>query len=134
MKVNLQQYLSTKWPAILWSVIVFILLILPPEALNQERKIEIVQLDKIIHFFLFGIIAGLWTYYIKQKQNSFLYYLLILFCTIAYGIASEYVQDWIGRDFDVWDMVADAAGTIVFASWIWYKKEDPGRNRGRNQN
>lgn len=134
MKLKLQQYLSTKWPAILWSVIVFILLIIPPLAIGDEKKIEIVNLDKIIHFFLFGIIAGLWTYYIKQKQNSFLNYLLILLCTIVYGIATEYVQDWVGRDFDVWDMVADAAGTIVFASWIWYKKEDPGRNRGRNQN
>lgn len=134
MKLKLQQYLSTKWPAILWSVIVFILLIIPPLAIGDEKKIEIVNLDKIIHFFLFGIIAGLWTYYIKQKQSSFLQYLLILVCTIVYGITTEYVQDWVGRDFDVWDMVADAAGAIVFASWIWYKKEDPGRNRGRNQN
>lgn len=134
MKLKLQQYLSTKWPAILWSVIVFILLIIPPLAIGDEKKIEIVNLDKIIHFFLFGIIAGLWTYYIKQKQSSFLQYLLILVCTIVYGITTEYVQDWVGRDFDVWDMVADAAGAIIVASWIWYKKEDPGRNRGRNQN
>ncbi len=134
MKLKLQQYLSTKWPAILWSVIVFILLIIPPLAIGDEKKIEIVNLDKIIHFFLFGIIAGLWTYYIKQKQSSFLQYLFILVCTIVYGITTEYVQDWVGRDFDVWDMVADAAGAIIVASWIWYKKEDPGRNRGRNQN
>ena len=122
MKVKLQQYFSTKWPAIIWSVIVFILLVIPPVALGSERKIEIVQLDKVIHFFLFGIVAGLWAYYIKQKQEGFWYYLLIFVCTTVYGIATEYVQDLTGRDFDVWDMVADAAGALVFVSWISIKR------------
>jgi VanZ family protein len=135
MKEKIQQYLSTKWPAIIWSVFVFILLVLPPEALNKERKIEIVQLDKIIHFFLFGILAGLWAYYKKQQRQKQLFpFLFIVAVTAVYGIATEFVQDWVGRDFDVWDMVADAAGALVFVCWVWYKKEDPGRNRGRNQN
>lgn len=135
MKDKIQQYFSTKWPAITWSVIVFILLVIPPEALTKERKIEIVQLDKIIHFFLFGLMAGLWAYYKKQQQQNQLFtYLLIILITAVYGIITEYVQHWVGRDFDVWDMVADAAGAIVFVCWVWYKKEDPGRNRGRNQN
>ena len=135
MKEKIQHYLSTKWPAIIWSVFVFILLVLPPEALNKERKIEIVQLDKIIHFFLFGILAGLWAYYKKQQRQKQLFpFLFIVAVTAVYGIATEFVQDWVGRDFDVWDMVADAAGALVFVCWVWYKKEDPGRNRGRNQN
>jgi len=135
MKEKIQQYLSTKWPAIIWSVFVFILLVLPPEALNKERKIEIVQLDKIIHFFLFGILAGLWAYYKKQQRQKQLFpFLFIVAVTAVYGITTEFVQDWVGRDFDVWDMVADAAGALVFVCWVWYKKEDPGRNRGRNQN
>ncbi|RXK59864.1 hypothetical protein ESA94_12480 [Lacibacter luteus] len=122
MKIKLQQYFSTKWPAIIWSVIVFILLVIPPAALGSERKIEIVQLDKVIHFFLFGIVAALWTFYIRQRQNHFLYYLLIFICTSIYGIATEYVQDWVGRDFDVWDMFADAAGAFVFVSWVGIKR------------
>jgi len=135
MKEKIQQYLSTKWPAIIWSVFVFILLVLPPEALNKERKIEFVQLDKIIHFFLFGILAGLWAHYKKQQLQKQLFpFLFIMAVTAIYGIATEFVQDWVGRDFDVWDMVADAAGALVFVCWVWYKKEDPGRNRGRNQN
>lgn len=135
MKEKIQQYFSTKWPAILWSVIVFILLVIPPEALTKERKIELVQLDKVIHFFLFGLMAGLWAYYKKQQQQNQLFtYLLIVLITAVYGIITEYVQHCVGRDFDVWDMVADAAGAIVLAGWVWYKKEDPGRNRGRNQN
>ncbi len=135
MKEKIQQYFLTKWPAIIWSVIVFILLIIPPEALNKEKKIEIVQLDKVIHFFLFGLLAGLWAYHKKQLQPKlFLTYLFIILSTAVYGVITEFVQEWVGRDFDVWDMVADAAGAIVFTSWVWYKKEDPGRNRGRNQN
>lgn len=127
MKEKFQQYFSTQWPAIIWSVIVFILLIIPPEALNKERKIEIVQLDKVIHFFLFGSIAGLWAYYKKKQEPSkqLFNYLFIILLTSLYGILTEYVQRWVGRDFDVWDMVADAAGALVFVCWVWYKKKTP---------
>ena len=129
MKRRIQQYLTTRWPTIIWSVIIFILLAMPPVNLGKPQAIEFSGLDKLIHFFLFGIMAWLWGYYqipfsrgrkVRLQQIAF-----IITITTIYGIAMEYVQRWVGRDFDVWDMVADAAGAIVAGLWFLVKKRRP---------
>jgi VanZ family protein len=138
MKRRIQQYLTTKWPAIIWSVIVFALLAMPPVKLGTKPTVEVSGLDKLVHFFLFGLMAWFWGYYQKQFATSRKAYqqqlLLIVTLITIYGIIMEYIQRWVGRDFDVWDMVADAAGASIAGIWLFVKKEGPGRNRGRNQN
>jgi VanZ family protein len=138
MKQQLRKYLYTKWPAIIWSVIIFLLLVIPPLNINQEKPLEISGLDKTIHFLLFGIMVWVWGYYqqtISSTRKKFVpRLLLITIVVIVYGIVMEYVQDWVGRDFDVWDMVADAAGAVTAFFILLVQKEDPGGNRGRNQN
>ena len=138
MKQKLRKYLYTKWPAIIWSVIIFLLLVMPPLNINQEKPLEFSGLDKTIHFLLFGIMVWLWGYYQKTisstGKNLVLQLFFITIVVIVYGIAMEYVQDWVGRDFDVWDMVADTAGSITAFLVLLVQKEDPGGNRGRNQN
>ncbi|HLO38115.1 MAG TPA: VanZ family protein [Lacibacter sp.] len=138
MKQQLRKYLTTKWPAIIWSVIIFLLLVMPPLHINQKKPIEFSGLDKTIHFLLFGIMVWLWGYYqntvSSTKKNLVLQLLLITIIVSVYGIVMEYVQDWVGRDFDVMDMVADAAGAFTAFFLLLVQKEDPGGNRGRNQN
>jgi len=129
MKPRIQQYLTTRWPAIIWSVIIFILLAMPPVHLGTKSTIEVSGLDKLIHFFLFGIMALLLGYRQKPlagpKKFSLQYVLIIVTTSTAYGVAMEYVQRWVGRDFDVWDMVADAAGAIAAGVWLLLKKRRP---------
>jgi VanZ family protein len=138
MKQQLRKYLYTKWPAIIWSVIIFLLLVMPPLHINQEKPLEFSGLDKTIHFLLFGMMVWLWGYYQKTisstKKNLVLQLLLITIIVSVYGIVMEFVQDWVGRDFDVMDMVADAAGAFTAFFLLLVQKEDPGGNRGRNQN
>jgi VanZ like family len=138
MKQQLRKYLYTKWPAIIWSVIIFLLLVMPPININREKPLEFSGLDKTIHFLLFGIMVWLWGYYQKTissaRKNLTLQLFLTAIVVSVYGIVMEYVQDWVGRDFDVWDMVADAAGAITAFFLLLAQKEDPGGNRGRNQN
>ena len=138
MKQQLRKYLTTKWPAIIWSAIIFLLLVMPPLHINQEKQLEFSGLDKTIHFLLFGIMVWLWGYYLKTisstRKNLVLQLLLIAIIVSFYGIVMEFVQDWVGRDFDVWDMVADAAGSFAGYIVLLVQKEDPGGNRGRNQN
>ncbi len=138
MKQQLRKYLYTKWPAIIWSVIIFLLLAMPPLNINQEKPLELSGLDKTIHFLLFGIMVWLWGYYqktISANGKKIVWPLIITtLITTAYGIIMEYVQDWVGRDFDVWDMVADGAGAVTAFFILLVQKEDPGGNRGRNQN
>jgi VanZ family protein len=122
MKKKFQQYLTTKWPAILWSVIVFILLAMPSIKLPTERKIDFMQFDKVIHFFLFSTLVILWGYYFQPRKKSVTTFFLVLFAvaliSTLYGILMEYIQLWTGRDFDVWDMVADGVGAA--AGWCFF--------------
>jgi VanZ family protein len=138
MKQQLRKYLHTKWPTVFWSVFIFLLLAMPPLRINQEKPLELSGLDKTIHFLLFGIMVWVWGYYQKTVlpagKNLTVPLLFITLISTAYGIFMEYVQDWVGRDFDVWDMVADAAGAIIAFFLLLVQKEDPGGNRGRHQN
>lgn len=129
MKEKVQQYLRTKWPAILWSVIVFILLAMPAIKLPTEKKIELTNIDKVIHFILFFTLVFLWGYYLQTKKRSKGKFLLALVVVTLiatfYGILMEYVQLWTGRDFDVWDMVADGVGAV--AGWLLFAIKDKPR-------
>jgi VanZ family protein len=129
MKRWIHQYLTTRWPAIIWSVIIFMLLAMPPVDLGTKPTLEVSGLDKLIHFFLFGILAWLWGYRQKHlaapNKLSNQHLLMIVTITTIYGVVMEYVQRWVGRDFDVWDMVADAAGAIAASVWLLLKKRRP---------
>ncbi len=135
---QLQAYFATKWPVIIWSVIIFLLLVIPPISIAKEKQFEITHLDKFIHALLFGIQVVLWGYYLQSKDRPVSVFRIALagavFISCGYGILMEYVQLWVDRDFDVWDMLADAIGACL--AWLYFllKKRDPGGNRGRNQN
>ncbi|MBY0476420.1 MAG: VanZ family protein [Chitinophagaceae bacterium] len=135
---QLQAYFATKWPVIIWSVIIFLLLVMPPISIAKEKQFEITQLDKIIHALLFGIQVVLWGYCLQSKNRPVSVFRIALagavLISCGYGILMEYVQLWVDRDFDVWDMLADAIGACL--GWLYFllKKRDPGGNRGRNQN
>jgi VanZ family protein len=122
MKLLLGKYLITKWPAIIWSVIVFILLVLPPLNIAKETQLTITHFDKVIHFLLFGILVFLWGTYLKtqfQLSKKFNLQLFIVFLlATGYGIVMEFVQLKVSRDFDVWDMLADAVG--AFTAWLYF--------------
>lgn len=135
MKKTISKYLSTKWPAILWSAIIFLLLAVRSPKLPEEKLIFIPHLDKFIHAFLFFFFVFLWGYYLSAKKDTASqkkWLVLLAIAGTVYGILMEYVQLYTGRDFDVWDMVADGVG--AFLCVILWQKISPGGNRGRNQN
>lgn len=128
MNKNLQKYFATIWPAIIWSVIVFLLLAVPPISIAKEKQFDITHLDKIIHAGLFAILVVLWGYWLKSIYIFFSKFLFALsitfFLSVCYGIVMEYIQLWVGRDFDIWDMLADGAGAA--AGWLFLAvKERP---------
>jgi len=51
--------------------------------------------------------------------NRFIKVLFIVsLLATGYGIAMEFVQLKVGRDFDIWDMLADAIG--AFTAWLYF--------------
>ena len=138
MKQLAQKYFSTKWPALIWSAIVFVLLAMPSRSFQfpNERLFVIPHFDKFVHAAVFLVIVILWAFYFATKTSTVKFSSVILITAVlvtVYGMALEYVQLFVGRDFDVWDMVADGTGATL--GWLYnIKKISPGRNRGRNQN
>ena len=135
MKPFFHKLFFTIWPTTIWSVIIFILLATPGSGLPRQHILNIPNLDKVLHAILFFVFTWLWAKKIhKDKPNINIKKQIIIIAVIAtlYGIALEYVQLFVDRDFDIWDMVADGAG--AFACVLFYKKIGPGKNRGRNQN
>jgi VanZ family protein len=72
--------------------------------------------DKLVHVLLFGALCltAMWRF------DALIY---VVAGVLAYAVVSEIVQgNWIpGREFDVLDMVVDAAG-IVVGAWIGQKR------------
>ena len=102
---------------------------MPSIKLPTEKKIELTNIDKVIHFILFFTLVTLWGYYLQTKKRSYVKFLLALFSitliSTFYGIIMEYVQLLTGRDFDVWDMVADGVGAV--AGWLLFAVKDKPR-------
>lgn len=113
MKRSLQPYLTTKWPTILWSAIVFILLAMPGQGFFIETWYSSIHLDKLVHAFLFFVLTWLWVNYVTQGKTITTG--MLMFIAIAatlYGITMEFVQIYVGRDFSIGDMIADGVGAF----------------------
>lgn len=112
----IKKWLSTIWPALLWSIAIFILLIIPGRELPKGP--EIPSLDKIIHAFLFGMLVWLWCIYLrrstKYRASSWKFFLIFLLSCL-FGIAMEYVQKYfvLNRAFELGDIIADIIGSAI---------------------
>ena len=121
-KIN--AYLQTKWPTITWSAIVFVLLAVPIKPLREKKMLQVPEMDKLVHAFLFFVLVWLWAKYISQgKKLASATLLYIAAAATFYGISMEYIQLFTGRDFSMGDMVADGAGAFLAAVFFWAKNK-----------
>jgi len=110
------RFLKKIWPAFIWSVMIFILLIIPGKELPAGP--ELPSFDKIIHMVLFGVQVWLWSYYIKHGTNfspHLWIFLLIFLLSCLYGIGMEYYQRYfvLNRAFETGDILADIIGSAI---------------------
>jgi VanZ family protein len=97
--------LNSKYTAIFWTVLIFILCTIPSERLptNQPN-------DKISHFIFF---AGFTFFWFFQTSK---YWIIFIIATI-YGIIIEFWQGSLPQDFhrsfDWYDALADAIGGFI---------------------
>lgn len=107
-------------PAIIWFIITTVLLVLPGPDIPTISFLDIIYFDKWVHAGLFGGLTLLFSYpFIRASKatKKLLIYIAIL-CAL-YGVAMEYVQKYIAidRDFDYFDMLADAVGCLI-SYWL----------------
>ncbi|UCD71937.1 MAG: VanZ family protein [Syntrophobacterales bacterium] len=80
-------------------------------------------LDKVAHLVAFGILASL-IYFAREKSGAHVRPIFIPFLiAFLYGVSDEIHQYFVpGRNADVLDALADAAGGFVFLLGIHAKK------------
>jgi VanZ family protein len=131
----LQRILSKRFPAISWTLIIFILLSLPGGMLPNENNLSIPNLDKFVHVTMFGGFVFLWCLYFSyrptEKPVSKTLHFSIFLIACVYGTVMEYVQKYFipNRDFDIYDILADIAGALVGYLFViltisWTKKKN----------
>jgi VanZ family protein len=131
MVTFIRKLLDTRWPSLLWTLIIFILLTIGSGSFENASLLMagIPHLDKYVHAFLFGFLVFLWWYYLSQqsKQISSTALLIILFiCASGYGIGMEYYQKYFtSREFELGDIYADTAGAALSALICMYLKNKP---------
>jgi len=129
--------LHSRWPATLWTALIFVLLVVPDSGLPKRGMLHLPNLDKVAHIILFGGFVVLWHLASTSRLPSARKRLLLLFAiSSAYGIAMEFVQlGFTNRAFEGLDIVADIAGAAAATLGIAFgQKRSPYGHRGRNQN
>jgi VanZ family protein len=122
--------------ALAWIIIMSVLFFLPGSALPSESWMDRIYMDKWVHCGLFAVLIFLSSLALELDTSKKVWLLISL--SIVYGVLVEIIQgNWVAnRSSDSYDVAADTAGCIV--GWfVWlrvYKKINPCRNRGRNQN
>lgn len=129
-----------------WVVFIIVLLLSPMPISNAPESVTFV--DKIVHAFLFGILAFLTFYLLKEdkievvinperemevpkitmaKKKSYLQindllkmFLIIFFTSTSLAIILEYVQAYVpGRSSDKYDLLAGVIGIILVLIFIY---------------
>jgi membrane-associated HD superfamily phosphohydrolase len=108
--------LETKYPAILWTIIIFIMCTIPSEHILISNSLN----DKINHFIAF---AGFSFFWLFQQYKTW----LIILGAAIYGLAIEFWQAVLPisfhRGFDWYDALADAIGGVIgYFIWLIYKR------------
>lgn len=107
-----------------WTIFILLLLSIPGGAMPSTT---LFQLDKLVHVFIFFILAILWlkTPWNSSTKRSW----IILVAGLAFSILSELYQGIIpiDRTPDVLDAVADSIGFITGAA-VWFLIKSTRRN------
>lgn len=111
------------WPALVWAAVILILTGLPGDAFPEIIDFwDWLGPDKLVHVFMFGTLSFLIFYslrkqYRKSKQR-YMYVLVILGVTLAYGLLTEVLQAnvFVGRDGNIFDFIANSIGALT--GWL----------------
>jgi len=115
---------NSRWLAFGWLIFISILFILPGSAIPHSSLFTLIYLDKWVHVFLFAVLVFLWRSALLFPRQA----IVLIALSLCYGILVEFVQEfWVpNRSFDVYDMAADLAGSILGTLvWGWGKKNKP---------
>jgi len=120
---------GNRWTAIAWTVVIFILLVIPGRNLPESGVLGEWHLDKIVHAALFGGFTFLWFEVYRQatprsRAQLVLAAVLLFLLGAAYGTGMEFYQKYFtSREFETGDIIADSTGSALAALWCLRAKK-----------
>ena len=119
------------WLAGLWTVFIFVLLVMPSKDIPSPSLLTSIHFDKFVHFTLFGTLVALWTIPYASRhstERNTRFFILVCLGACAYGATMEWVQLEFthgDREYENMDIVADSLGAItsMILSMLWVKKK-----------
>lgn len=111
---KLNSLLSSRYTAILWTVIIFVLCSYPSDHLPTIND------DKTLHFIAFAGFTFFWGFHSLKPW-------LIILIAALYGIGIEFWQAILPksfhRGFDWYDALADSVGGVIgYIIWLVYRR------------
>jgi VanZ family protein len=99
-------------PALIWTLIVGILTLLPGRDLPEVR---IVNFDKVAHLGVFALLEWLYLNWLSIAADRIKRGILITLCCIAFGGTIEVLQGTLYTDryADVWDFIFNGLGCCL---------------------
>lgn len=115
--------------ALTWTLIIICALVMPAGDLPELSFSRIKGFDKLIHFTIFAIAGFLWSKALNDvgyKNNVLTLSLLI---GLVISLITEWMQslDFIGRRFEVLDLVANTVG-LMFGLVIYFRCRNLSKN------
>jgi VanZ family protein len=111
---KLNALVSSKYTAILWTVIIFFLCSYP------SGHLPTINNDKTLHFIAFAGFSFFWFFHSSKPW-------LIILLAAFYGISIEFWQailpNSFHRGFDWYDALADSVGGVIgYIIWLVYRR------------
>jgi VanZ family protein len=104
------------WRAILWILVIAAACLMPSDNLpGTSFFARIPYFDKMVHFVMYFIFAlflmsGFSRQYGKTSAKAYIHSFILAF---IFGVLIECIQEKVGRNYNIYDMIANAAGIIV---------------------
>ena len=124
MLAMFRRIISYKFFPLSWTLLTILLLCLPGSIVPGTGIFALKNVDKIIHFLMFGMNVLFWGWHYETSPRSSKELKIIVIgataMMIAIGIVMEYVQMYFipNRTFDGGDIAADIVGSILAGLWL----------------
>jgi VanZ family protein len=111
--------LKYHWRALLWIIVIAFACLAPGDKLPSASFFaKIPYFDKMAHFAMYFIFAlflmsGFSRQYEKTSAKAYIFSFILAFLL---GILIEFIQEKVGRSYDIYDMTANTVGIIVSLS------------------
>jgi len=120
-------------PAIIWFIIANILFLMPGPDVPSISFLDEIYFDKWVHAGLFCGLTFLTIYpFIKAGRFSKSLLIKISITYVLYGVLIEFLQKYVAyeRDFDLYDMFADATGCLFgYIACNWFQRRVTKKNK-----